>query len=148
MQPLVENDACSRWSLGHITSMQNIQVRSSSHPPLQLLGNFIRCLKAQSFLAAREGESGLPREKKTHELVNETGESRADAMVVNCRQRMPRTCTSSASRFVSPTRGENSRELFSLSGCKLLPVWKTIPDPGVRERERESVSERKGLFSG
>lgn len=43
---------CSRWSLGHITSMQNIQVRSSSHPPLQLLGNFIRCLKAQSFLAA------------------------------------------------------------------------------------------------
>lgn len=111
--------------------MQNIQVRSSSRPPLQLLGNFTRCLKAQSFLAAWEGgKPGLPREKKTHELVNETGESRADAIVVNCRQRMPRTCTSSASRFVSPTRVKNS-------GCKLLPVWKTIPDPRVRERERE-----------
>lgn len=48
VQPPEENNKCAWRSLGQITSMQNIQVPSSSHPPLQLLHNFIRRLQVQS----------------------------------------------------------------------------------------------------
>lgn len=106
-------------------------------PTLAAAGQFHKMFESSEFSRSLGGKSGFPREKKTHGLVNETGETQADATVVNCRQRMPTTCTPSASRFVSPTREKNSQKLNSLSGCKLLPVWKTIPNPGARERERE-----------
>lgn len=106
----------------------------SQSSTLAAAGQFHKMFESSEFSHSLGGNSGFPREKKTHELVNETGETQADAIVVNCRQRMPTTCTSSASRFVSPTRVKNSQALYSLSGCKLLPVWKRIPDPGVRER--------------
>lgn len=113
---------------------------------LAAAGQFHKMFESSEFPRSLGGNSGFPREKKTNELVNETGETQADAIVVNCHQRMPTTCPSSASRFVSPTRVKNSQELYSLSGCKLLPVWQTIPDPGVRERE--TVNERRWFVSG
>lgn len=52
VQPPEEQNTCPRWSFGQITSMHNIQVRSPSHPPLQLLHKCTSCLQAQSFHAA------------------------------------------------------------------------------------------------
>lgn len=48
VQPPEENNTCSWRSLGQITSMQKTQVWSSSHPPQQLLHNFVRRLQVQS----------------------------------------------------------------------------------------------------
>lgn len=103
---------------------------------LAAAGQFHKMFESSEFSRSLGGNFGFPREKKTHELVNETGETQADA-IVNCRQRMPRTCTSSASRFVSPTRVKNSPGV--IFPVRLQTSGSLQDDPRSRcPRERES----------
>lgn len=109
---------------------------------LAAAGKFHKMFESSEFSRSLGGKSGFPREKKTHELVNETGETQADAIVVNCRQRR---------LHLQPhvlCRRHEWEFPRSYTPCQAANFCRAGRRSQIPVSDRESASERRWLFSG